>query len=189
MNRTRIFALTLVLAIAAGGCRSTSTKYLHPKADLGAITSVAVLPFQNLTDQRSAPDKVQKVFYLELLALSVFEVAEPGQVAKTLRNGGITSTDALGTAELQRIGKELGVDGLFLGSVVDYAETHIGTTQTPEVTIEVRLVETQTGATIWSTSHTRAGAGISTRFFGLGGESLTEATRKVVRRELATLLK
>jgi polysaccharide biosynthesis protein PelC len=181
--------LVFALALPSVACRSTSTKYVHPNADLGAITKVAVLPFENLTSERAAADKVQKIFYLELLTLQVFDVAEPGQVAKTLRGGGVTSTEALGLSDLQRIGKELGVDGLFVGSVVDYADTRTGTTPTPEVTIEVRLVETQSGSTIWSTSHTRAGAGVSTRLFGLGGESLTEAARKVVRRELATLLK
>ena len=188
MKLSRI-AIVLLTITALTACRSTSTKYVHPKADLGAITTVAVLPFENLTPERAASDKVQKIFYLELLSLGVFEVAEPGQVTKTLRASGVTSPEALGLADFQRIGKELGVDGVFVGTVVDYAETRTGTTPTPEVTIEVRLVETQSGSTIWSTSHTRAGAGVSTRLFGLGGESLTEAARNVVRRELATLLK
>ena len=53
----------------------------------------------------------------------------------------------------------------------------------------MRLIETSTGATLWSTGQTRSGAGMSTRLFGVGGESLTQAARKVVRGELATLLK
>lgn len=188
MKPARLLLIAIAVVVLAG-CRSTTTKYVHPNADLGAIQKVAVLPFENLTGERAAPDKVQKIFYLELLSLEVFEVAEPGQVIKTLRSSGVSSPEALGVADLQRIGKELGVDGLFIGSVVDFADTRTGTTPTPEVTIEVRLVETQTGSTIWSTSHTRAGAGISTRLFGIGGESLTEASRKIIRRELATLLK
>jgi TolB-like protein len=183
-------AAVAIAALTSFGCRTTrQTKYLHPNADLGAISKVAILPFENLTGERTASDKVQKVFYLELLTLQVFEVTEPGQVTKTLRGSGVAATDALGPADFQRIGKELGVDGVFLGSVVDYSDAQTGSTSTPEVTIDVRLIETQTGSTIWSTSHTRAGAGVSARLFGLGGESLTEATRGVVRRELATLLK
>jgi TolB-like protein len=186
----RVSILTVVAAaIVLTGCRSTTTKYQHPNADFGAITKVAVLPFENLTGERAAPDKVQKIFYLELLSLEVFEVAEPGQVMKTLRAAGVSSPEALGVSDLQRIGKDLGVDGLFIGSVVDFADVRTGTTPTPEVTIEVRLVETQSGSTIWSTSHSRSGAGVSARLFGLGGESLTEASRKIIRKELATLLK
>lgn len=189
MSQRKSLLFFLLLLFALSACRTTQTKYVHPKADLGAITKVAVLPFENLTAERAAPDKVQKIFYLELLALDVFEVAEPGQVIKTLRTSGVTSTEALGATDFQKIGRELSVDAFFVGSVVDFAETRTGTTPTPEVTIEVRLVEAQTGSTIWSTSHTRAGAGISTRLFGLGGESLTEASRSIIRRELATLLK
>ncbi len=187
---TRFITASALVLLASLGCRSTKqTKYVHPNADLGAIVKVAVLPFDNLTPERTASDKVQKVFYLELLTLQVFVVAEPGHVTKTLRAAGVSTTEALGPSDFQRIGKDLGVDGVFLGTVVDYADARTGTTSTPEVTIDVRLIETQTGTTIWSTSQTRAGAGVSTRLFGLGGESLTEATRSVVRRELGTLLK
>lgn len=191
MKQTKLATLVLALvAVLLAACRSTrQTQYLHKNADLGAIEKVAVLPFENLTQERAAADKVQKIFQMELLALDVFEVAEPGQVTKVLRASGITSPEALGGKDFQKIGQELGVDAVFVGAVVDYAETRTGSTPTPEVTIQVRLVETQTGATIWSTSHTRAGAGISTRLFGLGGESLTQAARRVVRTELATLLR
>jgi TolB-like protein len=189
LTNLTVTAFVLMLALSPG-CRSVrQTQYLHKNADLGAIQKVAVLPFENLTQERSAADKVQKIFQMELLALDVFEVAEPGQVTKVLRAGGIATTEALGAKDFQRLGQDLGVDAVFAGTVVDYAETRTGSTPTPEVTIQVRLIETQTGATIWSTSHTRAGAGISTRLFGLGGESLTQATRRVVRTELATLLK
>jgi TolB-like protein len=179
--------LTIVLAFLAGcGTSRTQTKYLHKNADLGAINKVAVLPFDNLTQERAAGDKVQKIFYLELLSLDVFEVAEPGQVTKVLRGA---SLDTLGPAEFQRIGKELGVDALFTGTVVDFADTRAGNTPAPEVTIQLRLVETHSGSTVWSTGQTRSGAAVSTRLFGVGGESLTSAARRVVRSELGTLLK
>ena len=183
MRKTAI-ALLLVAACSSG---SQQTRYLHKNADLGAISKVAVLPFENLTPERSAGDKVQKIFYLELLALDVFQVAEPGEVTKVLRAQG--TADALGPVEFQKIGKELGADGLFVGTVVDFADARTGSTPTPEVTVQLRLVETHTGATVWSTGQTRSGAGVSTRLFGVGGESLTEAARRIVKSELATLLK
>lgn len=180
-------ALFVALALLAGCGTTQQTRFLHKNADLGAIGKVAVLPFDNLSPERAAGDKVQKIFYLELLSLDVFEVAEPGEVTKVLRAQG--TPDALGPNELKKIGKDLGVDALFLGSVVDYTDAHTGSTPTPEVTVQLRLVETHTGATVWSTGQTRSGAGVSTRLFGVGGESLTEAARRIVRSELRTLLK
>jgi TolB-like protein len=183
--QTLLATLAIALVLNAGGCRtSQQTSYLHKNADLGAIQKVAVLPFDNLTQERTAGEKVQKIFYLELLSLDVFEVAEPGEIAKTVRAG-----ENLGGSDIQRIGKDLGVDAVFVGTVVDFTEARSGSTASPEVTIQLRMIETHTGSTIWSTGRTRSGAGVTTRLFGVGGESLTQAARRVVRGELATLLK
>ena len=187
--RRTLCLLMLAMLIAACGTTTHQTRYMHASADLGAIKSVAVLPFDSLAQDRTSGDKVQKIFYLELLSLDVFEVAEPGQVTKVMRTGAGSTPDALGPADYQKIGKDLGVDALFAGSVVDFAEGRSGSTPTPEITIQLRLIETHSGTTIWSVGQTRSGAGVSTRLFGVGGESLSEAARRVVRRELATLLK
>ena len=157
--------------------------------DLGAIRRVAVLPFESLVQDRTAGEKVQKLFLTELLALEAFEVAEPGLVTKTLKADRIESMDALGPAELKRLGETLKVQGIFLGSVVDFSETRTGATPAPEVTIQLRLVETQSGVTVWSASRTRSGTTASARLFGIGGQSLTEAARQLVREELKTLVK
>lgn len=189
MNSKRL-ALTVFLAALCAACGTTThqTHFMHANADLGAIKSVAVLPFDTLAQDRTSGDKVQKIFYLELLSLDVFEVTEPGQVTKLMRGSGAT-VETLGPAEYQKIGKDLGVDGLFVGSVVDFAEGRSGATPTPEITIQLRLIEARSGTTIWSVGQTRSGAGVSARLFGVGGESLTEAARRVIRRELGTLLK
>ena len=186
--RTLLTACGIAAIAAACGTTTHQTRFMHANADLGAIKTVAVLPFDSLAQDRTSGDKVQKVFYLELLSLDVFDVTEPGQVTKVIRGSG-TNVDALGPSDYQKIGKDLGVDGLFVGSVVDFAEGHSGSTPTPEITIQLRLIETHSGTTIWSVGQSRSGAGVSTRLFGVGSESLTEASRRVVRRALGTLLK
>lgn len=186
-NRRLLAAISAAFLMALAGCRTThQTQYLHENADLGSIQKVAVLPFDNVSAERAAGDKVQKIFQLELLSLDVFEVVEPGAAARVVRAPEVAN---LTPADFQRIGKELGVDAVFTGSIVDFAEGRSGNTPTPEVTIQLRLVECGTGSTIWSTGETRSGAGLSTRLFGVGGESLTQAARKIVRSELRTLLK
>lgn len=173
-----------------GACRSgSSAKYVHPNADLGAIKRVAVLPFENLTQERSASDKVQKVFLSELLATEAFDLAEPGLVTKVLKAERIESPDAMGPAEMKRVGEALKAQGLFMGTVVDFAETRSGSTPSPEVTIQLRLVEVQSGVTIWTASKTRSGASASARLFGIGGETLTEAARALMREQLRGLVK
>jgi TolB-like protein len=176
--------------LALDGCASTkTTKYVHPNADLAAIKRVAVLPFENLSGERTAGEKVQKIFQTELLSLEAFEVVEPGQVSKVLRNERIEAIDNLGSADLKKLGDALKVQGLFLGSVVDYADTRLGSTPTPDVTIQLRLVEVSSGVTVWSASRTRSGANASARLFGIGGDSLTQAARQIIKDELSTLVK
>lgn len=189
MRRNYVTFGLAIAVVALASCRSTQTKFLHPNADLAAIKKVAVLPFENLTQEKSSGDKVQKIFYVELLSLEAFDVVEPGQVAKVLRGERVESTEALGPTDLKRIGDALGAQGLFMGTVVDFGETRTGSAPTPEITIQLRLVETQTGATVWTTSQTRSGTSISNRLFGIGGESVTEAARKLIRDELSTMFK
>lgn len=182
-------ATSMLVASTLAGCATTSrTTYVHPAADLGAIRTVAVLPFSSLLQDRLPAEKVQRVFLVELLSLGVVEVAEPGRVAQLMASEKIESTDALTPADLTRLGNSLAVDGLFLGTVVDFADARLGTAPAPEVTIQLRLVETATGSTAWSSSETRSGASVRSRLFGIGGDSLTETARKLVREQLESLV-
>jgi hypothetical protein len=90
---------------------------------------------------------------------------------------------------MTRVGTALKADVLFVGTVVDFTDNRSGSTPAPEVTIQLRMVETQSGVTVWSVSKTRSGAGAMAKLFGIGGDSVTEAARQLVREELRTLLK
>ena len=183
--RVRLFALCLALF---AGCASGPTHYIHPNADFAALQKVAVLPFENLSGSGGASDKVHKVFLVELLSMEVFDVVEPGLVAKSLKGETASSPDQLTPDDFKRIGAAIGADAMFLGQVIDYSEGRGGGDSAPAVTLQFRLVETASGATVWSSSQTRAGVKASTRLFGLSSDSITEATRKVIRQQLATLL-
>jgi TolB-like protein len=187
LRRTKPLGTALLLLLT--GCHATMTQYTHPNMDLGALKTVAVLPFENLTQERNAGDKVQKVLTTELLALGTFDVVEPGAVAKVLRGERVETPEGLAPADLKRIGEQLKAEALFSGTVVDFADNRSGSTPSPEVTIQLRLVETQSGVTVWSVSKTRSGASTSARLFGIGGETLTEAARSLIRSELKTLVK
>jgi hypothetical protein len=187
-GRRRWTAVAMAVLWLGAGCRSAGSRYLHPNVDLAALKTAAVLPFENLTAERSAGDKVQKIVVAELLAMGVFEVIEPGTVVKVLRSERAETVDGLGPAELTRMGGALKADVLFLGTVVDFADNRAGSTPAPEVTIQLRMVETQSGVTVWSVSKTRSGAGAMARLFGIGGDSVTEAARQLVHEELRTLL-
>jgi uncharacterized membrane protein len=58
----------------------------------------------------------------------------------------------------------------------------------PVVTVDLHLVETETGATVWATTHSEKGGSVSARVLGTGGEPLAETTRRCLRKALATLV-
>ena len=185
----RTFSITVLGLILLIGCRSGPTVYVHSNADFSLIKKVAVLPFENLTQDRFASDKVQKILVTELLSLGAFEVAEPGQVFRVLANQRIENVSNIAAPEIKKVGEALGVQALIFGTVVDFGSTQVGTNPSPEVTVQLRLVETQSGITLWSVSHTRSGVKIPVRLFGIGGETPTEAAGKLIRREVNTILK
>jgi len=188
--RARATYLILFAALLATGCAAKhQTTYVHPMADLGSIRTVAVLPFDNMTRSDGAATKVQGIFLIELLSTGAFEVVEPGRVNKVVGSSRTASIDSFDSGDFKRLGQELGVDGLFLGTVVDFAETRTGNTPAPEVSIQLRLVEVVSGVTVWSTSDSKSGATLSRQLIGVGGQSLTEATHELVRRQLATLVR
>ena len=95
---------------------------------------------------------------------------------------------AILAATTGRIGSELGADGLFLGTVVDFTEVRTGGAPSPEVTLQLRLVESASGLTAWESSQGRRGPNVRSRLFGFGGDSLTEVARHLIRDQLRTLV-
>ena len=185
-RRTALVGLVMA-AVSLAACGGTKTRYIHPNADLGAIKKVAVLPFENLSQDQTASERVQSLFLVELLSKNAFEVVEPGQVKKVLQGARIQSTASLGPGDFKALGEELVVDGFFLGTVVDFGAVESGSS-TLQVTIQLRLVEAASGATVWSASESSGGSSFWRRMFGVEGKSLSEVASELLRRELGSLV-
>lgn len=182
--------LLLLSLLVVPGCASKGTsRYQAPQANLGAIRTAAVLPFVTLTGDAAHAEKVQRIFLGELLALGAVEVVEPGRVAQLAAREQLVNTEALTPADFTRIGRELGVDGLFFGTVVDYTEGLTGAVRAPEVTLQLRLVEVASGRTAWQVTTGRSGPNTRARLLGFGSDSLSETTRKLINEQLGSLVK
>jgi TolB-like protein len=163
--------------------------YFHPSADLGTIRKVAVLPFENLSSEQAVGEKLNRVFMLELLTLGAFDVVEPGLVPKALRAQNIEAPQSMTPDDIKKLGKALDAQGLFYGTVVEFKDDRVGSSHAPEVTLNLRLVEAETGVTIWSCNASQSGAALSVRLFGVGGDSPTEAAQALIHRQLKTLVR
>ncbi len=73
------------------------------------------------------------------------------------------------------------------GSVTQSEALRSGTVSLPVVTLDVHMVETETGAAVWAATHTEKGAGMSAKLLGTGAEPISETTRRCVREIVRTL--
>lgn len=179
----------MCLGLAALGCSSSATRFVHPEADLAFYENVGIVPFESLGMDRLAGQKVTNVFYTELLAKDFADVAEPGQFLATIQQiRGLAPTNrAWSSADVARLGEDAQVQGVFMGIVRDYEMTASGRSTFPLVSIEVRLLDTITGEVVWSASMTRRG-GPTMPFTGWREvHTLGELTTLVCRELLETL--
>jgi len=180
MLRSALFTLLLALAAAC----AAPPRYLNRSADLGAITTVAVLPFENLTPDKLCAERVQRIFFTELLAREAFKVVEPGQVARQLRRDQL-EPGTLAPEDMKRLGQALQAQALFLGAVLEYDEGRGGGgAASPRVKLQLRLVDAETGTTLWSVNRERGGATVASRLFGIGGSPASSVAEELIHEEL-----
>ncbi len=184
---TLLFCAFTFLFILVGGCATNkSTQFVRQNVDYKNIKRIAVLPFESLTNDEYAGEKIRKSVITEFLSRGV-DIIEPGEVTKVLIEQKIRSLGSMKTTDMQNIGKALGVEALLMGSVEAYGISRGISVSYPEVSISLRLVEAPSGSILWSVCQTSGGPSFWTRHFGAEGISLSETANKVVKKAIDTL--
>lgn len=75
-----------------------------------------------------------------------------------------------------------------MGTVTQSENLRSGNVPVPVVTLDLRMVETETGATVWAATHSEKGSTVSAKILGTGGQPIAETTRECVQQVLATLI-
>jgi len=184
-----ILMTVLLIGIIAGCGGMRPTVFLHGEYNFSFLEKVAVIPFDNLSKDQGAGARATRVFISELLSTETFDVVEPGEVNYVLEKLNLVRTDALTKEQIVKIGKELGIQGIFLGTVTESSQIRSGNSSAVTLTIVGRLVETETGETIWSATNTAGGKGFWSSLFGVGNKSQSEVMRDCIKGLLHTLIK
>lgn len=152
-GRTAVAAALLLTACAG------SARFLDEEADLAYYERVAVAPFMSLAQDPLAGQKVADVFFAELLEIRFAQVIEPGQLIAAMAKvrGGTPITNPWSTEDLAKLGTELGIQGIFMGTVRDYKMEQVGRDSFPHISLEVRFVDTASGRIVWTADKTRRG--------------------------------
>lgn len=190
VKKTTSLVMALVLlTMALPACTPMlPTTFVHPDFNFSFVRTVAVVPFENLSDDRGAGARMTRYFVSELLATGAFSVVEPGEVSQALQSMGVVRTAELTKAQILELGQKLGAQGLFLGSVPESGVQRAGGSSEAVVTLDVRLVETETGEVVWSTTHSESGRGFWNALLGGSGASLGEVSRRTAKHALERLV-
>lgn len=186
-----LLALLIGLAgvLALSSCATVApTKFINPEYDFSFLERVAVLPLEDLSQEQQAGVRASRLLITELLASGAVDVVEPGEVSAALVSAGVANSQPT-TEQVIAIGKQLGVQAIVTGAVTQAENQRRGAALVPVVTIDLHMVETETGQAVWAATHTETGSNAATRILGSGGRAISETMRRCVKQLVETLVR
>jgi hypothetical protein len=157
--------------------------------DFGSLRSVAVMPFQNLSRDNLAGERVRDVFSSALLATEALYVVPTGEVARAIGKVGVPNPIMSSVDEVVKLGQALKVEAIITGTVKEYGEVRSGTATGNAISLSVQMQETSSGKVIWTGTTTKGGVSFSDRLFGGGGNPMNQLTESAVDDLLNKLFK
>ena len=148
--------------------------------DFASIQTVAVLPFQNLTDTEDAAERVRDVLTGMLLATDAVYVLPPGEVYRGISRVGMAVPSTPSIEEIKKLAGILSIDVVVTGVLREYQLVRAGASSANIISLSLQMIETETGTIIWSASTTKGGITLTDRLFGGGGEPMNDVTLESV---------
>jgi hypothetical protein len=162
----------LLFGTALGGCGGGS---LDPFASQslkgGEGVRMAILPFDNLSDDQGAGKTMENLALVEFLKRTQSKILDPGEVSAGLLQERIRLATSIPKETIQSLGGKLGVDMFLIGVVHEYGMQRSsgagGSGEIPVVSLTLRIIDAETGDIVWAISSARRGNDRETAF-GIG---------------------
>jgi len=184
--------VTIILLLAAAtltGCAARRvTTFVHPEYDFGLVERIAVVNFENLSTEQGVAGYATRLFITELLAAQAFDVVEPGETARIVRDLNPSRGGELDLQGLKQMGDSLGVQAVIFGSVGEAAALQGRGTAGHTVSIDARMVDCKTGSTVWSAAVSLGQQSTLARALGTGETTRSDVVTKAVRKLVRSLL-
>lgn len=178
-----------LIPVLTAGCGVSTQSYTHPQADMSYYVRVGIVPFKSLANDRFAGEKFAAEFITALLSSEKFDVVDQGiflnELAKTV--GSRSGVDGMTADQLQKISAATGVQGVFIGLVSQYDMVSYGGDRFPVISVEVRLVDTETGTVVWKASVSERG-GPKTPIIGVGEIHTLGELSQMLSKELVNTI-
>ena len=115
--------------------------YVAPDYDQNKPLSVAILPFENLTQEKEASDLLQRLFYNNFSSLAYNDV-ELSYINYRLPN--FNTQNIFENPNLKQAGENLGSDALILGRITEFETLYAGAYSSFTVAVELKMTDVET---------------------------------------------
>lgn len=160
MRSRTIFMALLLLVTVASGCSNTILVSVPPRMDLKSYGTIGIVDFTSNSDQTLSTYATQQFQEFVQQAYPGTPILELGTTEAVLATVGSHQLDA---ETMTKIGKKYGVSAVFIGDIVysdpktdvgisDMADLNGGLRTEIRGDIAGKLMETQSGASVWSGS-------------------------------------
>lgn len=183
------FLLPAAFLATMAACASGGHRYQDKTMDFGSLRTVAIMPFQNLSRDNLAGDRVRDVFASALLASEAVYVVPNGEVARALGKVGVANATSPSAEEVVKLGQVLKAEAIMTGTVKEYGEVRSGSAVGNAISVSVQMHEASSGKVVWTGTTTKGGVTFSDRLFGGGGSPMNSLTEEAVDDLLNKLFK
>ncbi len=181
------FLILLGLAVTGCGGRFDSEYYMRDNVDMGAITRIAVMPFQNFTSDQFVADRTRDVATTQLLSLGIADVVDRGLIDSVMAEEVIDPKLPIDQINMKRLGQRLNVQAFLLGSIDMAGEKRTGTVAYPVLGVTLRLVDAQAGLVIWQGSGRWTSETVTGRILGTKPTDDFHVSLELLKRMLRSL--
>lgn len=188
-TRMTISVLLFLVLLSLAGCASNKNldSFRRQEVTLDYFKTVAVFPLENFSTDASAGARCREILLTEMMASGLFQVIEKGQVDSRLLAEALNPGTPIDAPMLRRLGQRLGVQGILMGSVDTAGESRIGNSTFPELSMSLRLIDTESGLVVWQASGRGTGYSLWGRLFGVGFKDQFQVTLELIRTLMATM--
>ena len=186
--RKFIFTLFISFLIIGCGSKSNMESFTRQEVDLGFVNKIAVIPFENNSNDKFAADRVRDMTITQVLAYGIFDVIDKGLVDSALREEAVDITRApMDKSTIRRLGQRLNIQAFMMGSIDQAEDIHRGSVSFPELALTLRLIDVDSGMIFWQASGNENGDSFGKRIFGLSADDQFKVALKLIRQLLSTI--
>lgn len=178
-NIKKIMFPLLLFALTA--CSSPPiNSYRDPSMDFAALRSIAVMPFDNLSRDKQAADRVRDAFINNLLSTGAIYVIPTGEVARGILRSNIVYPSKPSNEEIAKMAAVIKADAVITGVVREYGEVKSGTASANVISLSLQMFEVNSKKIVWTGSSTKGGITMKDRLLGSGGQPMNDVTEMAI---------